>query len=694
SRTKIIKGNIHEYFRKSQMKKSLLLFVIAAVIVACIFSPAASAAGAADGKEIHNRDYVLLGEKGLNFTAFTVGGYTDMAWYDAGSPSFQESFSLSNPTAVEIPETLTKLNQRYVPATFSPDTVNTDMYCIVVSPSECPVELTKESGSVVMNEAVTLTLKGKPGATYTVKVQGGSVLLDSYNMSRSEKNPTTTLQFTPSQTGTYKIIADDLNSDETAELTIAVGVQKQVVKILFNKLPADAVSGIFASGDSLTISGTIENAESSIPPISGVYLYITGMNLDANGVSLDDKEAVVDGVASTFTVADYDSEKHTWEYTWNTLGFEPGTYTIYAVLDTVGQLSALNTGITPGSQEIYISHPSIHVKFAEENGGLFTKGDYVYSYWSARGSPNKVRWYIIGPNFMETGLAENFPLYTDDQEPGKDAPQGLSGFTYNRFFSNDIAPGNYYLVYQHPGFNGKFDVNPNNENGYFTSLTTNFGESASLEGRPSSNCAEALETLINNVRCDDLCVITDITIEPPYISIDQVEHLEIGDALKIKGTTNYAGEGVTADGTEVKNTFSLKVNRLDFDLAEENAAMQLQIVNRVVPKNIIPYYGERTFEFDEIDTSTWFEGTYQATVTNIDTGFSESIMFTVGGEGFEADSSTLNVPSDPLAEPYEELEPLPPIERHEEPTEPEEPKSPGFILAPIALGLAVILRRK
>ncbi|MBR5008931.1 MAG: hypothetical protein IKY09_08195, partial [Methanocorpusculum sp.] len=315
---------------------------------------------------------------------------------------------------------------------------------------------------------------------------------------------------------------------------------------------------------------------------------------------------------------------------------------------------------------------------------------------SARGSPSSVRWYIIGPNYMDTGISRgsNEWLYTVDQKIGVDAPQGLYGFTYQRAVSNSMAAGTYYLLYQHPGFNEEFDVIPNVNSGYFTSLTTNFGESASLEGRPSNNCAEVLQTLINNVRSDDLCVITEITIESPSITIDQVDHLEIGDSLKIKGTTNYAGKGVTADGTEVKNTFSLTVNRLDFDLAEENAAMKLQIVNRVVPQNILPYYGERTYEFDSIDTSTWFEGTYQATVTNIDTGFSKSIMFTVGGEGVETDSSTIQVPADPLAEPYEELEPLPPIERHEEPTEPEEPKSPGFILAPIALGLAVILRRK
>ncbi|MBP3443433.1 MAG: hypothetical protein J6J70_01765 [Methanocorpusculaceae archaeon] len=122
--------------------------------------------------------------------------------------------------------------------------------------------------------------------------------------------------------------------------------------------------------------------------------------------------------------------------------------------------------------------------------------------------------------------------------------------------------------------------------------------------------------------------------------------------------------------------------------------MQLATVARVVPENIIPYAGERTYEFAEIDTSTWFAGTYMATVTNIDTGFSESITFTVGGEGVEQDSATLQVPSDPLEAPDTSLEPLPPIIDYSEPVEPEEPKSPGFLLAPLAFTAAFILRRK
>ena len=677
------------------MKKTLLLLVIAALFAAGIISPAVSAAGTADGKDVPIGGYVILGEDGLDFTAFTNSGNYDVMVYVGEGADWQNRFSIQNPTSVDIDQNLKE--GWYYPANSTEKNPNIMMGCYVASVSYYPTlhfedisGKTVTSLKAVINEDLSFTLKGKPGVTYQIFKNDG--YWDEKTLDRTS-SPTWSLSITP--TDMNPIIVDVYNkadNNDHSKLTISVGEKDDFRTIIFSMTSSDLLNGVFATGDEIRIYGAMEPSLASDG--TTVYLYVTGVNLPASGVNLKG-EPVVDNDPSTFTSTIFYAAANSWKFDWDTRGFEPGTYTIYASLEPLGYSdSRVMSGIETKSQNIYLSHPSIHVKFAEENDGLFTKGDYVYSYWSARGSPNKVRWYIIGPNFMETGLAENFPLYTDDQEPGKDAPQGLSGFTYNRFFSNNIAPGNYYLVYQHPGFNREFDVNPNNENGYFTSLTTNFGESASLDGRPSSNCAEALETLINNVRCDDLCVITDITIEPPYISIDQVEHLEIGEALKIKGTTNYAGEGVTADGTEVKNTFSLKVNRLDFDLAEENAAMQLQIVSRVVPQNIIPYYGERTYEFDEIDTSTWFEGTYQATVTNIDTGFEESIMFTVGGEGFEADSSTLNVPSDPLAEPYEELEPLPPIERYEEPTEPEEPKSPGFILAPLALGFAFILRRK
>ena len=682
-------------------KTTFVLLIIAALFAAGIVSPAVSAAGTADGKEIQSGDCVLIGETGLNFTAFAQGGYTHMAWYDGENPSFQESFSINTPNSVTIPDTLTKTNQKYVPATFgsgsSPSQVNPNIYCIVKKPEATSLSY---EGKAIVNNQLTITLKGNPGTSYLVSVPGKTDT--TYTIPRdSSKEQEVTFPFKPTEAGQHTITAKCTGSGITADigketkLTISVSATKQNVKMSV-KLPADAASGIMASGDIIKLSGTIENIEYADPEINNVYLYITGRNLDPNGVNLHEKTVVVDDNAGTFTPVDeFDAKTGTWEYDWKTTGeFEPGTYTIYAVTQAKGQLSALDIGITPASTELYLSDKSIHVKFAEENGGTFTQGDVVYSYWSARGSPDEVRWYIIGPNFLETGFEEKFSLYTADQKKGENAPQGVWGFVYDRYFSETMDPGNYYLVYQHPGHNGDFDVMPNVNEGYFSSLTTTFGESASLAGRPSSNCAEALRTLIDDTLCDDLCVITDLTIESPWISVEQVDNLAIGDKLKIKGKTNYAGEGTPVDGSLVENTFSLRIERLNFDITEENAAMQLATVARVVPENIIPYAGERTYEFAEIDTSTWFAGTYMATVTNIDTGFSESITFTVGGEGVEQDSATLQVPSDPLEAPDTSLEPLPPIIDYSEPVEPEEPKSPGFLLAPLALAAAFILRRK
>ena len=125
----------------------------------------------------------------------------------------------------------------------------------------------------------------------------------------------------------------------------------------------------------------------------------------------------------------------------------------------------------------------------------------------------------------------------------------------------------------------------------------------------------------------------------------------------------------------------------------------MQVVSRVTPQNQIPYYGERTYAFDSIDTSTWFEGTYEAVVTNIDTGFTSTMTFTVGGEGVEKDSETLQVSSDLGEDTLPEddttyVEYLPPIQDIQYPVPINEPESPGFMLAPLALAVAFILRRK
>ena len=684
------------------MKKIVLLLVIAAFMVAGIFSPAVSAAGTADGKEILDKNYVLLGESGLNFSSFSLGGtYSRMIYMSSiGIPIGQ--FDISD--SVNIPADLSE--GRYYAYTADMQ-FTSGKYCIITSGKTLPYafydstgknELGKNQVDAEAGKDFTFVFKGKPGVQYQIFQDNAIKFNDYLDRSTLSKEITITL---PSTIGTIDIkavpAAGSLVNDGEISFTINVVEKLDDTTILrINTPSSDALSGLFAVGDMIYISGTLSPSLSS--DNKPVYLYVKGVNLPYSGVNLEG-EPVVDGDESSFTTTTYYASLNSWTAEWDTSEFERGTYTVYASLYPLGysEERLMGGGEAIKSQEYTLSDRSIHVKFAEENNGIFTQGDYLYAYWSARGSPAQVRWYIIGQNYMETKQT-SFPLYTADQKKGYDVPQGVYGFSYDRLHTQDMAAGSYYLLYQHPGSNGVFDVNPDNTDGYFSALSTTFGESSSLSGRPSSNCAEVLTRLIDNIKCDDLYVIEYITIEEPEINIDQVANLAIGDKLKIKGTTNYAGSGFTVDGTDVKDTLSLKINRINFDIPEENAAMKLEIVPRVIPQNVDPekgeYFGERTYEFAEIDTSTWFEGTYQAVVTNTNTGFENYIMFTVGGEGVEADSSTLQVPADPLADPDTTLEPLPPIVDYSVPTEPVAPESPGFLLAPFALGAAIALRRK
>ena len=426
-----------------------------------------------------------------------------------------------------------------------------------------------------------------------------------------------------------------------------------------------------------------------------VYLFITGRGLPENGVNLQG-EPITDGTPSTFTIAYYNPLLAIWEYPWNDANkFDTGTYTIHANLEPYGFIQSSTPGTKAYqnhlSQEISLTDMSIHAKFSSANNGLFTQGDYLYSYWTARGTPNDIRWYIVGTNFLWAGIEEELPYTQSNQPAGAEVSNGEYGFTYPRNFTMEIDPGNYYLIYQHPGVDNTFDVYPDVDNGEFSTLQTTFGESANVGSMPSQNAAYTLQDLISKSFSDDLYVVTEFTIEEPYIHIEQKDTIGIGDTLVIQGTTNYAASDKAADDTNVGNTFSLLINRFDFELTEENAAMALEVVSRVEPEKIIPYTGERTFAFDEIDTSTWFEGTYEAVVTNINTGYSASMIFNVGGEGVKTDSANLQVPSNPLEIPDTTPEQLPsPIES----PIPAEPESPGFLLAPFAAAAAFILRRK
>jgi len=88
-----------------------------------------------------------------------------------------------------------------------------------------------------------------------------------------------------------------------------------------------------AIGDQVPLTGFAPGADR-------VYLFLTGPNLPANGVRLDDISApVISGDPSSFTMTSVDDYR--WEYTWYTRTkggvLDAGTYTIFIVTTPVGR---------------------------------------------------------------------------------------------------------------------------------------------------------------------------------------------------------------------------------------------------------------------------------------------------------------------------------------------------------------------
>ncbi|MEA5038000.1 hypothetical protein SDC9_17360 [bioreactor metagenome] len=549
----------------------------------------------------------------------------------------------------------------------------------------------------------TAVLTGVPFTAYTVALSTtgsdtpyfnpaeGVVLIDTHTVIATPGwNGTVPLPITvPANTpaGNYPITASGSGTVKSASIT----VNAAVISLVFDAPSSDAVSGLFAEGDFIKLAGTVKGAQSNVD----IYFYITGPNLPQNGVSLTGTP-VVDGDPSTFTIFTYSIVLNLWEGGWITSGFEPGTYTIHANLKPCGYLESSTPNGKGYSSDIshdyVISDQSIHAKSDETNSGYFAQGDYLRYNISARGSPGTkggmygdIRWYIIGSNFRYADMKAKYLLVEDPTLFGIVAPQGTTSFEYNRSFSYNLDPGTYYLILQHPGPDAVFDVTPDITGGSFSIISTAWGSSANLGTQLSDNAAYTLTNAISDAKSDDLYVITEFTIEKPRIEITQLGNTPIGTTITIQGTTNYYTD----------DTFSLKIQRLDFENPDNNIAMLIP-TERIQPSSVSPYakYMSRPFSFGEIDTSTWFPGTYEAKVTNIDTGVTTAMTFTVGGES-EVDSTVIGETYDPALTTQQTPEPVQTNLPVSTPV-PAQTKSPGFIYAVPAFlaGLVFYMRRQ
>jgi len=442
-------------------------------------------------------------------------------------------------------------------------------------------------------------------------------------------------------------------------VTATFSVDRKVMTLVFNEPEEEQ----YTIGDIIELSGTLRNIESSRSDLIPIYLFVTGPNLPANGAPLTySGQGVVDGEPGTFTVTYYNPTTGGWEYNWETRDFhcEEGTYTVHANLQPIGHRNSGYPGApgsidgeVPPSWEYALSSPTVHAKFDEGTGGIFARGDHLYSLWYARGSPGgegatgstgHMKWYIFGPNFKYADCNPRFPLEDD----------GSYGLTYSRNFTYELSPGDYFIVYHHPGLNNRFDVLPENNLYFKGNLGKLFNADdgrilADLGNLDSEKAANALVKALDSVNIDDIYVMDTFSIEDPLIRIGSPGEVIVGDGLVVEGTTNLAGGGTTADGTSVADTLTLTIASLDmYESGKANTVMEIPF-DRATPGSYNRVTGLRSFSYDSIDTSTWYPGTYQITVTCKDVNYKTTGTFELLSEG-SVRSTTVNEVQNPL--PY------------------------------------------
>jgi hypothetical protein len=100
-------------------------------------------------------------------------------------------------------------------------------------------------------------------------------------------------------------------------------------------LTIDAIPEDPSIGDTVTLSGTVTGINTI-----AVYLFVTGPNLEAGGVTLDNLN--IPAGRGLFTTAPVDMANGTWSYLWDTsviLGsLTPGNYTVHVVASPVARM--------------------------------------------------------------------------------------------------------------------------------------------------------------------------------------------------------------------------------------------------------------------------------------------------------------------------------------------------------------------
>jgi len=485
------------------------------------------------------------------------------------------------------------------------------------------LSLTANKDSVVRGNSFTVTITGEARTPYQLSVKGADAqspmiapgqtvvnytavgLEDDWNRTvTTNAGGTATVQFNTSQSTEEKTFTIRVEEKAPGDKDDEVKVKVEAGSVTITT----SGTGTYYIGEEITLSGTSTEGDK-------VYLFMTGPNLNTNGVTLTQLQKVeTTNLASFKDTAEVNADD-TWSFKWDTSkigSLDAGGYTIYAASTNVSK-----TDLSDAKYSMATINLRSGFITATTSGATVARGDELTISGIAQGNPENVLVWIFGKNFYgDFGTNRLFAKQVNVESDGSFEYKLKSANT------NDLAAGQYFVVVQHPmgSTPGVFvDTKYRGANtGYINGSGIIPVELTSLQA-PAA--ASALINALDSPNVPDTYVKLTFLVAEPNIFIDPIGTKTAGSKFTISGTTNLA----------VGDTLNVEVTSAAFQPGQKTEASGFSSSsgNAVVQKGD----GANKWSF-EVDATSFKPDQYIVKVESIETSTTATATFNVvaGGE--------------------------------------------------------------
>jgi len=243
------------------------------------------------------------------------------------------------------------------------------------------------------------------------------------------------------------------------------------------------------------------------------------------------------------------------------------------------------------------------------SSATISNGDPVFINGVATGHPQLgLQVWILGPNYVKvTTVSVN--------------SDNTYSYELRSADTQNLAPGQYVVLIQHPMMNGRFDITYDPSTGKVINQQTGAGTSVfqltGSGGLQKPDAALALMEAISSPNVDDTFATASFSINVPNAFIDPIGNHVVGDQITLGGSTNLA----------VGDDLSVTVYSSSFGPTKKSQSGEFSGASGVV--KVVPGTGSLNKWSFVVDTSTWKPDEYIVTVSGVTVTASGSATFSL-----------------------------------------------------------------